>query len=311
MSIRARIRGSGSLVEATAPSLTARSQARRTQPEVVALRRARRLASGAFEGLDGGDALSRALEQVRSRRVEARVAAHACVRCELVARRGSAKRAGSREARRAAIAGQRLPTRLVARPRTHRDRDACAGVRRALGARALEGARSLGEGCAHDLPHFDREKERLASRSGRERSLRRDCVSALDTLDVDDPVPGEKLLRLRENAVRDGLAIGRCANELCLVWPREPLGTDQSPRSCSVTANRCMKAMWALISAGAQLVTRYGTPPGWFISSMNFIASPFDAPWRLSPQRHDQAISSAAMSSLLIASIARWTRAAF
>src|SRR5262249_2495725 len=84
--------------------------------------------------------------------------------------------------------------------------------------------------CAHHFPHLDRHVERTASRAGRRGGLGGDRVGALGAVDVDDPVAGEELLRLRENAVGDRLPVLAGAHSLRLIRPREALGGDELAR---------------------------------------------------------------------------------
>ena len=101
------------------------------------------------------------------------------------------------------------------------------------------------------------------------------CVRALGALDVDDPVAGEELLRLREHAVGDRLAVLAGAHELGLIGARQALGRDQLARRPELLGEPHHELDVREMSFFGQLAIWYGPSPGVFIISMYFIVVSF------------------------------------
>ncbi len=96
---------------------------------------------------------------------------------------------------------------------------------------------------------------------GAAEASRGDLVGALGALDVDDPVAGQELLRLREQAVGDRACRPcRRARASPAPGPARPSAPTSSPDSPSFFAKPIMKAMCALMSSCGQLAIWYGPP---------------------------------------------------
>ena len=83
-------------------------------------------------------------------------------------------------------------------------------------------------GRAHHLADFDRHVAAARRRGPARPTPRRDLVRALRAFDVDDPVAGEELLRLRKHAVGDRLAVLAGADD---AWPGRARPAPRPPTS--------------------------------------------------------------------------------
>src|SRR5580692_2526276 len=80
---------------------------------------------------------------------------------------------------------------------------------------------------AEHLAHLDGHASSGPSRPGRSRDARGNLIRLLRALHIDNPVAGKKLLRLRENPIRNRLPVLSGSDGLGFVGPPQTLGRDK------------------------------------------------------------------------------------